>query len=191
MDDSIGEAFDKTAKLLGLPYPGGPAIEAAAREGTPRFDLPRPLIGRPNADFSLSGLKTATRLAAEAAAPLSEQDVADLSASFQAAIVDVIEDRMRVGLHLFRERVGAPQALVIAGGVAANEAIRSALSRFAAQAGLRLVAPPPKLCTDNGAMIAWAGIERLRLGLTDDLSVAARPRWPLDQRAAPALNNKA
>jgi len=192
MDDSIGEAFDKTAKLLGLPYPGGPAIEAAARGGAAeRFDLPRPLLGRPNADFSLSGLKTATRLAAEAAAPLSVRDVADFCASFQAAIVDVIEDRMRVALRLFRERVGAPQALAIAGGVAANGAIRSALARFSAQAGLRLVAPPQSLCTDNGAMIAWAGIERLRLGLTDDFSVAARARWPLDAKAAPALNGKA
>jgi N6-L-threonylcarbamoyladenine synthase len=192
MDDAIGEAFDKTAKLLGLPYPGGPAIEKAARGGDPtRFNLPRPLIGRPNADFSLSGLKTATRLAAEGAAPLSERDVADLSASFQAAIVDVIEDRMRVAVQLFRERVGGCQALVIAGGVAANEAIRSALGRFSAQAGLKLVAPPQNLCTDNGAMIAWAGIERLRLGLTDDLSAPARPRWPLDAKAAPALNGKA
>jgi N6-L-threonylcarbamoyladenine synthase len=192
MDDAIGEAFDKTAKLLGLPYPGGPAIEAAARDGDPtRFDLPRPLIGRPNADFSLSGLKTATRLAAESVAPLRERDVADLSASFQAAIVDVIEDRMRVALQLFRERVGVAQALVIAGGVAANQAIRSTLARFTAQAGLKLVAPPINLCTDNGAMIAWAGIERLRLGLTDDFSAPARPRWPLDAKAAPALNGKA
>jgi N6-L-threonylcarbamoyladenine synthase len=192
MDDAIGEAFDKTAKLLGLPYPGGPAIEKAALRGDPtRFNLPRPLIGRPNADFSLSGLKTATRLAAEGAAPLSERDVADLAASFQAAIVDVIEDRLRVAVQLFRKRIGGRQALVIAGGVAANEAIRSALARFSAQAGLKLVAPPQNLCTDNGAMIAWAGIERLRLGLTDDLSAPARPRWPLDAKAAPALNGKA
>ena len=192
MDDAIGEAFDKTAKLLGLPYPGGPAIEQAARNGDPtRFDLPRPLLGRPNADFSLSGLKTATRLAAQAAAPLRERDVADLCASFQAAIVDVIEDRMRVALQLFRERVGGPQALVIAGGVAANQAIRSALARFSAQSGLKLVAPPQNLCTDNGAMIAWTGIERLRLGLVDDLSAPARPRWPLDVKAPPALNGKA
>jgi N6-L-threonylcarbamoyladenine synthase len=192
MDDAIGEAFDKTAKMLGLPYPGGPAIEMAARAGDPtRFDLPRPLLGRPNADFSLSGLKTATRLAAESVAPLNERDIADLSASFQAAVVDVIEDRMRVALQLFRERLGAPQALVIAGGVAANQAIRSALTRFSAQSGLKLVAPPQSLCTDNGAMIAWAGIERLRLGLADDLSTPARPRWPLDTKAPPALNRKA
>jgi N6-L-threonylcarbamoyladenine synthase len=192
MDDAIGEAFDKTAKLLGLPYPGGPAVEAAAREGDPvRFALPRPLLGRPNADFSLSGLKTATRLAAQAIAPLRPRDVADLCASFQAAIVDVIEDRLRVGLRLFRERVGAAQAVVVAGGVAANGAIREAMARFCAQVGLPLVAPPVRLCTDNGAMIAWAGLERLRLGQIDDLAVAARPRWPLDPKAERALNNKA
>ena len=134
--------------------------------------MPRPLLGRPNADFSLSGLKTATRLAAQAIAPLRPRDVADLCASFQAAIVDVIEDRLRVGLRLFRERVGAAQAVVVAGGVASNGAIREGMARFCAQAGLPLVAPPPKLCTDNGAMIAWAGLERLRLGLTDDFAVA-------------------
>jgi N6-L-threonylcarbamoyladenine synthase len=192
MDDAIGEAFDKTAKLLGLPYPGGPALEAAARGGDPlRFALPRPMLGRPTADFSLSGLKTATRLAAQSIAPLRPGDIADLSASFQAAIVDVVEDRIRVGLRLFREKSGAAQALVIAGGVAANGAIREALARFCAQTGLRLVAPPQNLCTDNGAMIAWAGIERLRLGLTDDLGVAARPRWPLDLRVERSLNGKA
>jgi N6-L-threonylcarbamoyladenine synthase len=192
MDDAIGEAFDKTAKMLGLPYPGGPALEACAKTGDPlRFALPRPLLGRPNADFSLSGLKTATRLAAEAIAPLRPNDVADLCASFQAAVVDVIEDRMRVGLKLFRERAGAAQALVIAGGVAANGAIREALARFCAQSGLRLIAPPQNLCTDNGAMIAWAGVERLRLGLKDDLGAPARPRWPLDLKVERSLNGKA
>ena len=193
MDDAIGEAFDKTAKLLGLPYPGGPAVEAAAKDGDPeRFALPRPLLGRRNADFSLSGLKTAMRFAAETAAPLRPHDVADLCASFQAAVVDVVEDRMRMGLKLFRERLGrAPKAVVIAGGVAANAALRGALARFCAEVGLPMVAPPQKLCTDNGAMIAWAGIERLRLGLADRLDVAARPRWPLDPKSAPAPNNKA
>jgi N6-L-threonylcarbamoyladenine synthase len=193
VDDAIGEAFDKTAKLLGLPYPGGPSVEAAARTGDPdRYPLPRPMIGRPNADFSLSGLKTAIRFAAEQAAPLTDQDVADLCASFQAAVVDVVEDRMRVGLKRFRERVGAaPRAVVISGGVGANLAIRSALLGFCEEAGLPMVAPPPKLCTDNGAMIAWAGIERLRLGRTDPLDVAARPRWPLDPQARPSSNNKA
>jgi N6-L-threonylcarbamoyladenine synthase len=193
MDDAIGEAFDKTAKLVGLPFPGGPAIESAAEHGDPnRFALPRPLIGRQNADFSLSGLKTAVRLAAQSAAPLRPRDVADLCASFQAAVVDVVEDRIRMGLKLFRTRHGAPpSAVVVAGGVAANAALRHALTRFCAQAGLPLVAPPQKLCTDNGAMIAWAGVERLRLGMTDKLDAPARPRWPLDPKSERALNNKA
>ena len=193
MDDAIGEAFDKTAKLLGLALPGGPAVEAAARRGDPeRFALPRPLLRRPNADFSLSGLKTAVRLAAESAAPLRPRDVDDLCASFQAAIVDVVEDRMRMGLKFFRERVEtAPRAVVAAGGVASNAALRNALERLCGEAGLPMVAPPQKLCTDNGAMIAWAGIERLRLGLTDRFDASARPRWPLDPKAERALNNKA
>lgn len=192
LDDAIGEAFDKVAKMLGLPYPGGPAVEAAARDGDPqRFALPRPLIGRPTADFSLSGLKTATRLAAERAAPLNAQDVADLCASFQAAIVDVVVDRMRVALGQFAKQAGAVRAIVIAGGVASNTAIREALARFCSQAGVPLIAPPPKLCTDNGAMIAWAGLERLRLGPVDDIAAPARPRWPLDANAKPMLNGKA
>src|SRR5271165_2777119 len=193
MDDAIGEAFDKTAKLLGLAYPGGPAVEQAARTGDPeRFPLPRPMMGRPNADFSLSGLKTAVRFAAEETAPLTPRDVADLSASFQAAVVDVVEDRMRVGLKRFRENLGVtPRAVVIAGGVGANMEIRAALERLCAEAGLPMVAPPQNLCTDNGAMIAWAGIERLRLGRVDGLDVSARPRWPLDPKSEPALNNKA
>jgi len=193
LDDAIGEAFDKTAKLLGLPYPGGPAVEAAAKSGdSERFPLPRPMMGRPNADFSLSGLKTAVRLTAEQAAPLSRQDVADLCASFQAAIVDVVEDRMRMGLKRFRERLDvAPAAVVVSGGAAANLAIRSALTRLCAEAGLPMAAPPQKLCTDNGAMIAWAGVERLRLGRVDPLDVAARPRWPLDPKSERALNNRA
>ncbi|HVP97855.1 MAG TPA: tRNA (adenosine(37)-N6)-threonylcarbamoyltransferase complex transferase subunit TsaD [Roseiarcus sp.] len=193
MDDAIGEAFDKTAKLLGLEYPGGPAVEAAAKQGDPeRFPLPRPLFGRPNADFSLSGLKTAVRLAAEAAAPLRAKDVADLCASFQAAIVDIVEDRMRMGLKMFFARAQrAPRAVVIAGGVAANEAIRAALARLCAEAGLPMIAPPQNLCTDNAVMIAWTGIERLRLGLSDRLDAPARPRWPLDPKSAPTLNRKA
>jgi N6-L-threonylcarbamoyladenine synthase len=193
MDDAIGEAFDKTAKLLGLSFPGGPAVEAAAKDGDPmRFALPRPLLGRPDADFSLSGLKTAVRLAAESVAPLRPRDVADLCASFQAAVVDVVEDRIRVGLKLFRQRLGvAPRAVVVAGGVAANRALREALTRFCAEAGLPLVAPPQNLCTDNGAMIAWAGVERLRLGMIDRLDAPGRPRWPLDPKSERALNNKA
>ena len=182
IDDAIGEAFDKVAKLLGLGYPGGPLVEREARNGNPeRFALPRPMAGRKEPDFSLSGLKTAVRIEAERIAPLSPTDVADLCASFQAAVVDVVVDRTRVGLRAFREAAGHPTALVVAGGVAANQSIRAALQRFAMEAGLRLAAPPLSLCGDNGAMIAWAGLERLRLGLVDDLMAPARARWPLDQ----------
>lgn len=181
IDDAIGEAFDKVAKLLGLGYPGGPEVEKQAHSGNPeRFSLPRPMHGRPVADFSLSGLKTALRIEAEKLQPLSERDVCDLCAGFQAAVVDVVVDRTRVALRLFTEIAGHPSALVVAGGVAANQSMRHALTRLAAEAGLRLVAPPLELCGDNGAMIAWAGIERLRLGLIDDISAPARARWPLD-----------
>lgn len=184
-DDAIGEAFDKTAKLLGLGYPGGPQVEReAARGDAQRFALPRPMHGRKDADFSLSGLKTALRLEAEKIAPLSDQDVADLCASFQQAVVDVVLDRLRAGLRLFRAKYGAPSALVAAGGVAANQAIRKVLHRLAFEHGTVLVAPPLELCTDNGAMIAWAGAERLALGWTDALDVAPRARWPLDEVAA-------
>jgi N6-L-threonylcarbamoyladenine synthase len=184
VDDAIGEAFDKTAKLLGLGYPGGPLVEKEATAGDPaRFALPRPMSGRHNADFSLSGLKTALRIEAEKVAPLSDQDVADLCASFQQAVVEVVMDRLRLGLRMFRDRIGVPNALVCAGGVAANRAIREVLHRLAFEAGTQLAAPPPALCTDNGAMVAWAGAERLALGLTDALDVAPRPRWPLDQVA--------
>jgi len=184
-DDAIGEAFDKTAKLLGLGYPGGPQVEKEATRGdAARFALPRPMHGRKDADFSLSGLKTALRLEAEKIAPLSDQDVADLCASFQQAVVEVVLDRLRAGLRLFRAHYGAPTALVAAGGVAANQAIRKVLHRLAFEVGTVLVAPPLELCTDNGAMIAWAGAERLALGLTDTLDVAPRARWPLDEIAA-------
>ena len=185
VDDAIGEAFDKTAKLLGLGYPGGPRVEyAAARGDANRFVLPRPMIGRADADFSLSGLKTALRLEAERIAPLTEQDVADLCASFQQAIADVVLDRLRAGLRIFRTRYGAPSTLVAAGGVAANEAVRKVLQRLAFEASTPLVVPPAELCTDNGAMIAWAGAERLALGLSDPLDIAPRARWPLDEIAA-------
>ena len=188
LDDAIGEAFDKTAKLLGLGYPGGPLVEKEAGHGDARrFALPRPMLGRHDANFSLSGLKTALRLEAEKIAPLSDQDVADLCASFQQAVVDVVMDRLRAGMRMFRDRFGTPTALVCAGGVAANQAIRKVLHRVAFEVGTTLVAPPPALCTDNGAMIAWAGAERLALGLTDPLDVAPRARWPLEQvtKAAP------
>ena len=184
-DDAIGEAFDKTAKLLGLGYPGGPQVEKEAVRGDPkRFALPRPMQHRKDADFSFSGLKTALRLEAEKIAPLSDQDVSDLCASFQQAVVDVVFDRLRAGLRMFRAQYGAPTALVAAGGVAANQAIRKVLHRLAFETGTVLVAPPLDLCTDNGAMIAWAGAERIALGLTDTMETAPRARWPLDEIAA-------
>jgi N6-L-threonylcarbamoyladenine synthase len=188
LDDAIGEAFDKTAKLLGLGYPGGPQVEKeAARGDTARFALPRPMLGRAEPDFSLSGLKTALRLEAETIAPLSDQDVADLCASFQQAVVEVIHDRLRAGLKMFRLRHTTPTALVAAGGVAANEAIRKILQRVAFEHGIKLEVPPAALCTDNGAMIAWAGAERLALGLTDPLEFAPRARWPLEEIAGPPV----
>jgi N6-L-threonylcarbamoyladenine synthase len=187
IDDAIGEAFDKVAKLLGLPYPGGPHVERVAKTGNPdRFKLPRPMLGRPKPDFSLSGLKTALRIEAERIAPLSEQDVADLCASFQAAVTDMVVDRTRVALRDFQDVAGRPTALVAAGGVAANQTLRRGLQRLATEVGLKLVTPPLDLCGDNGAMIAWAGLERLRLGLIDDLAAPARARWPLDEPRASA-----
>jgi N6-L-threonylcarbamoyladenine synthase len=200
VDDAAGEAFDKVGKMLGLPYPGGPAIEKLAAGGDPRrFDLPRPMIGRPSADFSLSGLKTAVRqeLLRLGEEP-GETDKRDLAASFQAAVVDVIVDRVRAGLRLFAERSAltpgasaSPRGLVIGGGVGANGAIRRALTRFCAEAGLRFVAPVPELCSDNGAMIAWAGLERFKQGLADNLDFAARPRWPLDANPGVQHHGKA
>jgi N6-L-threonylcarbamoyladenine synthase len=186
-DDALGEAFDKTAKLLGLGYPGGPRVEQeAARGDAGRFVLPRPMIGRQDADFSFSGLKTAVRLEAEKIAPLTDQDVADLCASFQLAAVETITDRLRNGLRIFRQQFGTPAALVAAGGVAANQAIRDALLNIAGQDHVALVVPPPSLCTDNAAMIAWAGAERLAHGLCDTLDTAPRARWPLGQVSKPA-----
>jgi N6-L-threonylcarbamoyladenine synthase len=186
IDDAVGEAFDKTAKLLGLGYPGGPAVERAAEAGDPaRFDLPRPLLGRPGADFSFSGLKTAVRHKVAELAPdgaPSPQDSADLAASFQAAVAEVLADRCRNALDRFRA-AGAEGPLVVAGGVAANQALRARLTAEAEAAGTEMIAPPPWLCTDNAAMIAWAGLERLGLGLTDGLDFAPRPRWPLEDLA--------
>jgi tRNA N6-adenosine threonylcarbamoyltransferase len=192
VDDAVGEAFDKVAKMLGLAYPGGPLVEREALKGNAqRFNLPRPMIGRARPDFSFSGLKTAVRLEAERIAPLTALDVADLCASFQGAVVDSLIDRCRAGLRLFHKEVGPCKAMVVAGGVAANGGIRRALTRFCGEFGLRLVLPPLELCTDNGAMIAWAGIERLRLGLSDDMTFAARPRWPLDADGDAAHHGKA
>ena len=190
VDDAVGEAFDKAAKLLGLGYPGGPEIERAARDGDARrFALPRPLAGRPGCDFSFSGLKTALRRHVDALppGPLARRDVDDLAASFQAAVGDCLVDRTRNAIAAFRAVHRQGGALVVAGGVAANRALRGRLDELAAEAALPFVAPPPGLCTDNAAMIAWAGVERLRLGHADRLDFAPRPRWPLDPDAAPAI----
>ncbi len=189
IDDAVGEAFDKTAKLLGLGYPGGPEVEKAAATGDPTaFELPRPMLGRPGLDFSFSGLKTAVRQAAEKAGVLANgneragdrQTAADLAAAFQAAVGDILAERCAKAIDVFRADYGSAGPLVVAGGVAANRALRARLEEVARAAGSRLVAPPARLCTDNAAMIAWAGVERLRLGLTDPLDFAARPRWPLE-----------
>src|SRR6201985_2969115 len=192
VDDAMGEAFDKIAKMLKLPYPGGREVERAARGGDPaRFAFPRPMLGRSDANFSLSGLKTAVRNEAARITPLEPKDVADLCASFQAAVLESTADRLSVGLRLFHERFGPPRALVAAGGVAANQAIRGALQDVAAKAQTTLIIPPPALCTDNGAMIAWAGAERLALGLVDTMDAAPRARWLLDANAAapPGFSN--
>lgn len=184
-DDAVGECFDKSAKLLGLGYPGGPLLEKAAARGNAKaFALPRPMIGRAGCDFSFSGLKTAVRLAVEAAPkPLSESFVANISASLQAAIAAILVDRTRHAFEMTRrDDDKAPlTALVVGGGVAANGAIRAALAALAAEHSVPFLAPPVSLCTDNGVMIAWAGLERLRLGLSDGLDFRARPRWPLDE----------
>ncbi|HUN45835.1 MAG TPA: tRNA (adenosine(37)-N6)-threonylcarbamoyltransferase complex transferase subunit TsaD [Stellaceae bacterium] len=187
VDDAAGECFDKGAKLLGLGFPGGPAIEKAAATGdAARFPLPRPLRGRPGCNFSFSGLKTALRetVAAQGGtAALDPQTVADLAAGLQAAIGDCLVDRTVHAIAAFRQQHGGGGPLVVAGGVAANAALRAQLAALAARHGLAFAAPPPVLCTDNGAMIAWAGLERLRAGLADGLDFAPRPRWPLDPAA--------
>jgi tRNA N6-adenosine threonylcarbamoyltransferase len=187
IDDAAGEAFDKGAKLLGLGFPGGPAIERAAATGdAARFPLPRPMLGRSGCDFSFSGLKTALRLAVTRRADdrgLAAQDVADLAAGLQQAIVDSLADRTERAMAQFQQRHPNGRTLVVAGGVAANAALRSRLTTLASESGLDFVAPPLALCTDNGAMIAWAGIERLKLGVTDGFDFAPRPRWPLDPNA--------
>jgi N6-L-threonylcarbamoyladenine synthase len=177
IDDALGEAFDKTAKLLGLGFPGGPAVERAAAAGRAgRFALPRPMIGRAEPHFSFAGLKTAVRRRAQQAqalAPLSDRDIADLCAEFQAAVCESLADRVLRAMAIADVRLGSDRHL--------------ALTEAAAARGWRLHVPPPQLCTDNGAMIAWAGAERLALGLTDGLDFEARARWPLDAQAIPAL----
>ncbi|HEY3637327.1 MAG TPA: tRNA (adenosine(37)-N6)-threonylcarbamoyltransferase complex transferase subunit TsaD [Rhizomicrobium sp.] len=177
IDDAAGEAFDKTAKLLGLPYPGGPAIEELAKSGNPKAHaLPRPMLGRENCDFSFAGLKTAVRQVVHGGVYRGE----DVAASFQQAVLDVFCDRTRNAMRRFRSELDPDNfRLVVAGGVAANAALRGALSRLAAEQGFSLTVPPPRLCTDNAAMIAWAGIEKCSVQAFDSLAIAPRARWPL------------
>ena len=188
-DDALGEAYDKVAKMLGLGYPGGPAVESAAREGDPaRFAFPRPLRGQPGCDFSFSGLKPAVRqrvLALDQAAT-EPGTIADLCAGFQAAAADVLADRTGRALERFSAEHPDADTLVVAGGVAANLALRERLGEVARRRGFRLVAPPLHLCGDNAVMVAWAGVERLRLDAIDDQAVPARARWPLGELTPPS-----
>ncbi|KAA2315479.1 tRNA (adenosine(37)-N6)-threonylcarbamoyltransferase complex transferase subunit TsaD [Pseudooceanicola sediminis] len=190
IDDAPGEAFDKTARLLALPQPGGPSVEAEAKTGDPdRFAFPRPLLDRDGCDMSFSGLKTAllrTRDSVMDGDALRRGDRADLCAGFQAAVVDVLREKTRRALALYLAEAPAQPTLAVAGGVAANTAIRSALMGLCAETGTTFTAPPLALCTDNAAMIAYAGIERFALGEQDDMTLMARPRWPLDT-ASPAM----
>ncbi|WP_158743624.1 tRNA (adenosine(37)-N6)-threonylcarbamoyltransferase complex transferase subunit TsaD [Acidisphaera sp. L21] len=182
IDDAVGEAFDKVGKLLGLPWPGGPHVERLAADGDPaRFAFPRPLRGRPGCDFSFSGLKTAVAqvVVKFPQGALARQDAADVAAGFQAAVAEVMADRARNALAA----MPGARALVVAGGVAANTAVRQALAATATAHGLPMIAPPLRLCGDNAVMVAWTGIERLRLGLADGFAVAPRPRWPLEEMA--------
>jgi N6-L-threonylcarbamoyladenine synthase len=173
IDDAAGEAFDKTAKLLGLGFPGGPAVEAAAREGNARaVPLPRPLLGSAEPHFSFAGLKSAVVRAKESGSFATS----DIAASFQQAVIDCLVDRTARAIDV----ADGSTALVVAGGVAANQPIRAALEQLAAARGLPFIAPPLWLCTDNAAMIGWAGAERFAAGLIDGLDFEARPRWPLD-----------
>ena len=195
IDDAPGEAFDKVARLLSLEFPGGPAIEREARAGDPaRFDLPRPLLDRDDCNMSFSGLKTAVRrhrdtLMADTGS-ITHKERADLCAGFQAAVVDVLVAKTGRAINAFRD-VADPDnlRLSVAGGVASNTAIRAALTRLAAQSAAEFCAPPPELCTDNAAMIAWAGLEQFLQGASHGLDVSARPRWPLDDTAAPMLGS--
>jgi len=183
IDDAVGEAFDKVGKLLGLPWPGGPALERLAADGdAARCPLPRPLLGRPGCDFSFSGLKTAAaqKVAAFPSGSLPRAAAADIAAGFQRAVADLLADRAANALALMRRAHPDARLMVVAGGVAANAAIRASLADAAAAHGFALAAPPAKLCTDNAVMVAWTGIERLRLGFSDPLDHAPRPRWPLD-----------
>jgi N6-L-threonylcarbamoyladenine synthase len=192
IDDALGEAFDKTAKLLGLGYPGGPLVEQFARKGNPqRFDFPRPLKGRKDCNFSFSGLKTAVREAVNNLGHLSEQNIADVCASFETAVAETLQDRLKMAFATFREACPEMKepALIVAGGVAANATLKNVMTTSATAFGFKLIVPPAALCTDNAAMIAWAGAERLALGLVDDLDFMARARWPLDDVSAPVYGS--
>lgn len=192
IDDALGEAFDKTAKLLGLPYPGGPAVEQAALKGdASRFELPRPLKGEARLDFSFSGLKTAVRQTATQLVPLSDQDVADICASFQTAVADTLNDRLKRSLQRFKVTYPDKEnpTLVVAGGVAANKVLRNTLETLCAKHGFNFLAPPHILCTDNAAMIAWAGAEHAAHEAPDALDFAPRSRWPLDTTSAPLIGS--
>ncbi|MEO1018867.1 MAG: tRNA (adenosine(37)-N6)-threonylcarbamoyltransferase complex transferase subunit TsaD, partial [Pseudomonadota bacterium] len=182
IDDSVGEAFDKVSKMLGLGYPGGPAVEVAAREGSQTsYSLPRPLLGSHNCNFSFSGLKTAVRLHVLKEPRLFEsvQAISDLCASFQSAVGDILFDRSKRAIGQFKSQFGVPSAFVIAGGVAANAYLRHRLKLVAAGAGIEFVAPPPELCGDNAAMVAWAALEVSLCGIPQSRSFPVRSRWPL------------
>ena len=183
LDDSAGEAFDKVAKMLGLGYPGGPIVDKRAQSGNPRaFDFPRPLCDKPGCDFSFSGIKTAARTFLDRAKqPLSDEYINDFCASFQASVVDCIVNRLSNALKDERVQNTKPKTLVVAGGVAKNSAIRSAMELLAQKNNMTFAAPPMNLCTDNGAMIAWAGLENWRVGKIVTEPVAPRPRWPLTE----------
>lgn len=188
IDDAPGEAFDKTAKLLGLPQPGGPNVEIQARTGDPNSHaFPRPLLNRPGCDMSFSGLKTALLRARDAEVAknggLTVAARADLCAAFQAAVRDTLVEKSRRALLAYLDESPANPVFAVAGGVSANMAIRAGLETMSGDMGVRFLAPPLALCTDNAAMIAWAGLERFRLGHQDDFTLSARPRWPLDTKS--------
>ena len=183
LDDSAGEAFDKVAKMLGLGYPGGPVVDKRAAMGNPRaFNFPRPLCDKPGCDFSFSGIKTAARtFLSRETSPYSDEFINDFCASFQAAVVDCIINRLENAFGDARVIAANPRTLVVAGGVAKNSAVRSAMEKLAKKHNVTFAAPPMNLCTDNGAMIAWAGIENYRLGRVVTTPIAPRPRWPLTE----------
>ncbi|MFO1242176.1 MAG: tRNA (adenosine(37)-N6)-threonylcarbamoyltransferase complex transferase subunit TsaD [Rickettsiales bacterium] len=183
LDDALGEAFDKTAKMMGLPYPGGPALEKLARHGdSSRFNFPRPCLNRPDCNFSFSGLKTAVRLCLEnlkSKGAVNEEDKADIAASFQQAVADVLVDRLNHAIGIYTQAYDGKR-IVVAGGVAANQFLKTRLQLLCDKHGFSLHVPPMALCTDNAAMIAWAGIERLKQNPNgDEATFDARARWPL------------